>query len=239
MKELEYLLYEREMSIVANFDQLKNRVRCYAHIINVCSSHIISSVASASKRSLSNFPVDSSPMIVDDSEDEWDSDEIDPGCNIDELELADCFADCDSSDLEDWLAGIKRDPLGRARRIIRLLRSSDQRREGFRRSIQEGNERNWFSEKTPDGNRRSVQVPELQLLRDVKTRWDSVYMMLQRLRVLRPVSLSQRLDTSITVDANYVFTRLLIGIFTRICLISPTGRCRILIGTSLRAWKRS
>ncbi|KAF8499292.1 hypothetical protein F5888DRAFT_1633754, partial [Russula emetica] len=47
----------------------------------------------------------------------------------------------------------------RARRIIRLLRSSDQRREGF--------------------------LPELNS-GDVKTRWDSVFMMLRRLRVLRP-----------------------------------------------------
>lgn len=39
-----------------------------------------------------------------------------------------------------------------------------------------------------------VQVHELQPLRDVKTRWDSVYMMLERLRALQPVSLTQQLD---------------------------------------------
>ena len=33
----------------------------------------------------------------------------------------------------------------------------------------------------------------LQLLRDVKTRWDLVYTMLERLRQLRPVSLFQPL----------------------------------------------
>ena len=33
-----------------------------------------------------------------------------------------------------------------------------------------------------------VQVQHLQLLRDVKTRWDSVYYMIRRLRLLRPVS---------------------------------------------------
>jgi hypothetical protein len=36
-----------------------------------------------------------------------------------------------------------------------------------------------------------VQVPMLQPLRDVKTRWDSVYMMVRRLRALQPVSSSQ------------------------------------------------
>ena len=84
-------------------------------------------------------------------------------------------------------AGIKRDPLRRARRVVRLLQSSDQRREGFHWFIQDGNQRDWFSIK--DGRKRvTVQVPELQLLRDVKMRWDSVYMMLERLRQLRPVS---------------------------------------------------
>jgi hypothetical protein len=42
--------------------------------------------------------------------------------------------------------------------------------------------------KENDGKRVVVQVPELQPLRDVKTRWDSVYLMLRRLRQLRPVS---------------------------------------------------
>jgi hypothetical protein len=33
-----------------------------------------------------------------------------------------------------------------------------------------------------------IEVPEVQLLRDVKTRWDSVYHMLTRLIDLRQVS---------------------------------------------------
>ncbi|KAI0246685.1 hypothetical protein BJV78DRAFT_1134685 [Lactifluus subvellereus] len=40
--------------------------------------------------------------------------------------------------------------------------------------------------KNNDGKHITVQVPELQPLRDVKMRWDSVYMMLQRLQQLRP-----------------------------------------------------
>jgi hypothetical protein len=72
---------------------------------------------------------------------------------------------------------VKRDPVALGRNIVRLLRSSGQRRETFDQLIRDGNKSGWFETK----------VPELQLLRDVKTRWDSVYLMLRRLRELRPV----------------------------------------------------
>jgi hypothetical protein len=142
MKELQSLLDERETSVMVDFEHLKNRVRCYAHIINICSSHVISSMTSVSKRYLSKLkvPIESSPMIRDDSKDESDFDEVDPEYDIDELDLADCYDGCDDSNFEGWVAGIKRDPLGRARRIIRLLHSSNLRREGFRKFIQDGNE---------------------------------------------------------------------------------------------------
>jgi hypothetical protein len=97
---------------------------------------------SVSKRYLSKLkvPVESSRMIRDDSEDESDFDEVDPKYDVDELDLADCYDGCDDSNFKGWVAGIKHNPLGRARRIIRLLRSLDLRREGFRKFIQDGNE---------------------------------------------------------------------------------------------------
>lgn len=185
MRELQSMLAKRETAIQVDFDHLKNRVRCYAHIINICSSHIIASMTSTSKSYLFdlNIPADSNYATHDDSDGESDDDDDDIDFDDDfALELADCYEEG-----EKWAAGIKRDPLRRARRVVRLLRSSDQHREGFRRFIQDGNQRDWFSIK--DGRKRvTVQVPELQLLRDVKMRWDSVYMMLERLRQLRPVS---------------------------------------------------
>jgi hypothetical protein len=58
-----------------------------------------------------------------------------------------------------------------------MLRSSGQRRDSFEQLIRDGNNNGWFGE----------TVEQLQLLRDVKTRWDSVYFMLRRLRELRLV----------------------------------------------------
>ena len=78
--------------------------------------------------------------------------------------------------------GTDRDPIARARNIVCVLCSSGQRRDAFQNLIQDGNVRGWFQ---VDGE--SVQLRPLQLLRDVKTRWDSVYFMIKRLRELRPV----------------------------------------------------
>ena len=69
-------------------------------------------------------------------------------------------------------------PLRRARNIIRILWSSDECRRGFCTFIQNGNKVGIFGH----------PIPELELLRDVKTRWDSVFLMVDRLRTLRVVS---------------------------------------------------
>ena len=83
-----------------------------------------------------------------------------------------------------WYSGLKRDPIKRARRVVCILRSSDERKQGFMQVIDQGNESGWF--KSADGE--VVMIPHLELLRDVRTRWDSVFYMIERLLALRPVS---------------------------------------------------
>ena len=197
MRQLQSLLAERETAIAVGFDSLNHCVQCYAHIINVCSSHVVASITSTSNSYLPkldpNQPYDDDDDD-DDDDDGNDSDNGDDECPGDvnsSCELADCYDVHGDPKLKSWVAGIKRDPLKCARKLVRFLRSSDQRREGFRTFIQNGNVHGWFTMKDNDGKRVSVDVPQLQLLRDVKTRWDSVYMMLDRLRQLRPVCLSR------------------------------------------------
>ena len=197
MEKLQSLLDERETLTKVGFDCLDHRIRCYAHIVNICSSHIVASVTSTSKSYLSDLkvPVDtnyvaSGDQLGDDSDDEPDDNNPGPGHDTISLEPAQCFDARGDAELERWFAGFKRDPLRRARRLIQFLRSSDQRREGLRKFIEDGNCRGWFTGKD-NGKRIVLHVPQLELLRDVKTRWDSVYMMLERLRQLRPVSFSQ------------------------------------------------
>lgn len=174
MDELQTLLNKRGTVETTKFDPVKQRIRCYAHIINICSGHIIAAITPKSKsksKSKSNDTDDESADSESDTDD-------------DELELPDIY----DLNPEEWLEGIKRNPLMRARRIIRLIRSSDQRREAFRTFIDTGNSSELFTARDASGQIVLVQVQNLQLLRDVKTRWDSVYLMLQRLRQLRPVS---------------------------------------------------
>lgn len=196
MEELDLLLGHRENTTEIGFDPSDSRIRCYAHIINICSSHIVASMTPTSKSYLANLrvPVGSNHVTCDsdDDSDADDSDDFDHG--IKQSQLAESFDDQDDPKLKQWFSGIKRDPLRRARRLVNFFRASDQRKEGLRETIIQGNNHNKFIGKDDKGKPTVVKLPELELLRDVKTRWDSVYMMLERLRQLRPVRLSRRSD---------------------------------------------
>jgi hypothetical protein len=79
---------------------------------------------------------------------------------------------------------VHRDPIALGRVVVRAVRASGQRRDHFLSVIRDGNLNKHFL--LPNGV--EIVVPELQLLRDVKTRWDSIFFMISRLRIMRPVS---------------------------------------------------
>ena len=89
---------------------------------------------------------------------------------------------------QSYAEAVERDPVALGRAVVRAIRASGARRDAFDDVIKTGNEKGWFREGTPP-NQRSIKVKQLQLLRDVSTRWDSVYYMLNRLREMRPVCL--------------------------------------------------
>ena len=137
------------------------------------------------------IPIDSNYVASGGQSDDDSDDDYDPGHDTDRLELAGYFDAQGDIKLERWFAGIECNPLRCAWKLIQLLRSSDQRREGLRKFIEDGNRHEWFTGKDDNGKCILLHIPQLELLRDVKTQWDSVYMMLERLRQLRPVSFSQ------------------------------------------------
>lgn len=96
----------------------------------------------------------------------------------------------DQEERKTYVAAVKSNPIGMCRDAVRAIRASGMRRDEFTDTIKTGNTKNWY--KDPTGN--VVKVPELELLRDVSTRWDSMFTMINRLRALRPVS---------NIDANH------------------------------------
>jgi hypothetical protein len=77
----------------------------------------------------------------------------------------------------------RRNPLDLVRRIIRRIRASNQRWEFLKQLISDGNKNRRF--KDAAGN--VIEVPLLQLLLDVKTCWDSTYLMIKRFLNAHPV----------------------------------------------------
>jgi hypothetical protein len=198
MRELEGLLKQHDSTI--KFHHLNNRIRCYLHIINICSSHIVASSTHISKQfcktlnsksdgDLGYFNIESDDDDSDDDSDDNDDSDNDGSKNNRELfaqedipELTLNKEQLDISDDEEraWHTGLKCDPIKRACRIVCILHLSDQRKQGFKDVIKTRNKSSRF--RSPDD--KVIQLPDLELLCDVKTRWDSVYCMLEHLLVL-------------------------------------------------------
>ena len=81
-----------------------------------------------------------------------------------------------------FLEALHRDPIACGRAVVRACRASGQRREQLSQLITEGN-----ANKTFGPSDAPIEVPGVALLRDIDTCWDSVYLMIRRLRVLHPV----------------------------------------------------
>ena len=77
---------------------------------------------------------------------------------------------------QTYQEAVERNPIALCHSTVRAIRASGSRRDHLLEIIQTGNEKGWF------------KLPELQLIHDVKTRWDSVFFMIRRFRGLRPVS---------------------------------------------------
>jgi len=104
------------------------------------------------------------------------------------MDLVDCEDDYIPQDpsinpvRQTFEEAISRDPIALARATVCRIRASGLRRESFEDTVKNGIEQEWFQK---DG--QIIPVKSLELLRDVKTRWDSVFQMIKRLRLMRPV----------------------------------------------------
>jgi hypothetical protein len=84
---------------------------------------------------------------------------------------------------QSFEAACAQDPIARLRKIVVTIRSSGQRRDAWISWIDSGNTNGLF---LLDGQR--LYIKPKQLLRDVRTRWDSTYVMITRCIEMRLVS---------------------------------------------------
>jgi hypothetical protein len=90
----------------------------------------------------------------------------------------------DEKERDDYLSAFRRNPISLCRDMVRVIRSSGQRRELFDEIRSEGNRRGWWGKVIgEDGKETDKIIDTRQLLRDVRTRWDSVYFMIRRVRL--------------------------------------------------------
>ena len=158
MEELQYRLAEREINDMLKFDHLKYCVRCYAHIINICSSHIVALFMSVPKSYITSLsvPLDPDYAIYDDANADVKSNHLDKSDDDDsdldtdyEFELPGCYCSSQLKAWASWIKGIQRDPLRHARRVIHLLCSSDDHRLGLCKLIKDGNKSGIFTMRDP------------------------------------------------------------------------------------------
>ncbi|THH14369.1 hypothetical protein EUX98_g9621 [Antrodiella citrinella] len=162
MRELERLL--TRMGI--HFEREGNRIRCFPHVLNIA--------VQAALKAITKAP----PAIVEkDTGDDSDYDPEDFDENTPELasSLTSTVTAASNSALQDdleYAEALLRDPIVRARKLVTKCRSSYGRRYGLREIIQEGNKNKSFQ-----GGRK---IETFELLRDVDTRWSSLFFMIDR-----------------------------------------------------------
>lgn len=84
----------------------------------------------------------------------------------------------------EYIETVETDPVGLGRNIVTAIRASGQRRAAFSQTIENGNKGEVFTDR--HGN--TTRLANNELLLDCRTRWDSTYIMINRLRALRQVS---------------------------------------------------
>jgi hypothetical protein len=147
----EYEILVEAQDIV--FDHEDNRIMCFLHVINICSTHVIKEFTNV--------------VLADNSE------EFDPSLAPRDPEI------------QTYEEACAHDPITLCRGAICAIHASGQRLDYFAELIHDGNEKGWFMAATHPY--QIIKVPELQLLRDVRTCWDSIYFMIRRCCEMHPV----------------------------------------------------
>ncbi|KAF9225639.1 hypothetical protein BS17DRAFT_879002 [Gyrodon lividus] len=84
-------------------------------------------------------------------------------------------------DKDAYLEALREDPIALGHDVICIVHASNLRREAFNNTIITGNQMNWFT----DEEGEPTNLPILKLIRDMKSHWDSIYLMINHLHILK------------------------------------------------------
>jgi hypothetical protein len=151
-----------------NLGSVKNsRIRCFPHIVNIVTQHMLKALDSGADG-------DESP-VNSDTEDSNDMPFL--------VDITD--NDNDSEQEEDVIVDNLPPPgiISKIRRLVKWIHQSSQRMALLERVIAMGNTgRLW-----KDANGNVVEIKPRALIHDVKTRWDSTFLMIRRILEFRQV----------------------------------------------------
>ena len=199
LEKLHKLLVEAYLSKLYSAQDI---VICLSHIVNRCSLRVVDMVGARSEDDEdqeydeNGNPIDMPPLEDaddDDDDDEDDDDEDDDEEDDEEDDEDDEEDDEDGDEQGDGTAGNGGDGgdgdeddgdgtgniIKLVRRTVRAIRASPQRRDAWEETIVDVNTRN------------HTNMQPLQLILDVRTRWDSTYLMIKCFLLMREVR-SQR-----------------------------------------------
>jgi len=160
VRKLGDLLAEREFDIA--FDPDQRRIMCHPHLINLCAKHACEGFM---KVNISKIERTITTPIV--------QQHATTTTPVDE-----------HVSKEAYIWAIQSNPLNTAHALVHAICASGLQREAFQEWIRVGNAQGWH--KYPP----ATQVPLVELLREVLTCWDTIFFLLNRLRILCPVRYS-------------------------------------------------
>jgi len=190
-------LYGNDPSSGVSLDPVESRIMCFPHIINICTQHVIKAISQnpdlliqleSGSDDEDEDSDDDMPPLIDYDGDEDDEDE--------EVILGDDGVEDPNSEDEAEISKAPPNLVDKIRALVRAMRSSRQRQDALSRVIEAGNKLQWWYENLEARKGAGMPITSKKFLLDVKTRWDSTYLMLVRLLEMR-----QPLDKFFATDA--------------------------------------
>ncbi|KAJ2975727.1 hypothetical protein NUW54_g11681 [Trametes sanguinea] len=180
MADLARLLQEKNIA----FDAEGNRLRCFPHVVNICVKRGLAALTDPEPNPSTGENLDIPLLSTATSQGSQSERTVPqaPGHDPPSLAPVDRTAEAESNTtlMEDpeYAESLRDDPVKSARDLVKACRASGQRREDFAATIADGNRTGTFGE--------GKTLRQVQLLRDVDTRWSSTFLMIDRLLELYP-----------------------------------------------------